>query len=45
MGMGLKDALQFMKAQAELEAYFIYHRADGSVADTATKGFSRFFAN
>jgi FAD:protein FMN transferase len=45
MGMGLKDALQFMKAQPELEAYFIYRRANGSIADTATKGFRRFFAN
>jgi thiamine biosynthesis lipoprotein len=41
MGMGLNKALQFVNTHRELEAYFIYHRPDGSIADTATKGFSK----
>ena len=39
MNMGLKKAMQFVKKQENLHAYFIYHRADGSVADTASAGF------
>ena len=39
MGMGLKDALLFLNRHKEMEACFIYHRQDGSVADTATANF------
>lgn len=39
MGMGLKKALSFVIRQKNMEAYFIYHKPDGSVADTATDGF------
>ncbi|MHA6246364.1 FAD:protein FMN transferase [Pontibacter sp. CAU 1760] len=42
MGMGLTEALQFVQKRKALEAYFIYHRPDGSVADTATSGFFKF---
>ena len=39
MGMGLEKGLQFTNRQKGLEAYFIYRKADNSVADTATIGF------
>lgn len=39
MGMHIDEALAFMKKHNDMQAYFIYHRPDGSVADTATKGF------
>lgn len=39
MGMGLEKALEFAEKQENLEAYFIYRQASGSVADTATTGF------
>jgi thiamine biosynthesis lipoprotein len=42
MGMGLVKAIDFVDHQKKLEAYFIYRHADGSVADTATIGFSNF---
>ncbi|MEP7111236.1 MAG: FAD:protein FMN transferase [Ferruginibacter sp.] len=39
MGMGLKNSFAFLSKQKEMEAYFIYHTANGAVADTATVGF------
>jgi len=39
MGMGLIRAKIFVEEHKNMEAYFIYHKEDGSVADTATKGF------
>jgi thiamine biosynthesis lipoprotein len=39
MDMGLEKAILFVEQQKELEAYFIYHTTDGSVADTASSGF------
>lgn len=39
MGMGIEKGLEFAEQQKKLEAYFIYHREDGSIADTATTGF------
>lgn len=39
MGMGLKKALDFAEAQKEMEAYFIYKQPDGTIKDTATRGF------
>lgn len=41
MGMGLKKAFNFVNRQKKLEAYFIYRKMDGSVADTATAGFTK----
>lgn len=41
MGMGLNNALQFVDRQKSMEAYFIYHKPDGTIADTATTGFYR----
>lgn len=43
MGLGLEDAFRFMKKQKNMEAYFIYHKTDGSVRDTATVGFYKLF--
>jgi len=39
MGMGLKKALLFLQHHKSMDAYFIYHKPDGSIADTATSGF------
>jgi thiamine biosynthesis lipoprotein len=39
MNMGLKKALKFIKRQRDMEVHFIYYKADGSVADTASAGF------
>lgn len=39
MGLGLEEAFRFLKKQKNMEAYFIYHKANGAVADTATAGF------
>ncbi|MDB5193782.1 MAG: ApbE family lipoprotein [Segetibacter sp.] len=39
MVMGLQKSLAFLKNQKDMEAYFIYHKSDGSIADTATQGF------
>ncbi len=39
MGLGLEEAFRFLKKQKDMEAYFIYHKANGAVADTATAGF------
>jgi thiamine biosynthesis lipoprotein len=39
MAMDVNEALRFVAHNPELEAYFIYHRKDGSVADTLSKGF------
>lgn len=41
MGMGLEKAFAFVKRQRKMEAYFIYHKPDGSISDTATVGFYR----
>jgi thiamine biosynthesis lipoprotein len=39
MTMGLQKGLRFAEKQKELEAYFIYKKDDGTLADTATSGF------
>ena len=41
IGMGIKKAFAFLKKHKELEAYFIYQDADGTVRDTASIGFFR----
>jgi len=45
MGMDVKSALAFVAARKDLEVYMIYHRPDGSVADTLSKGFKRIIAD
>jgi thiamine biosynthesis lipoprotein len=39
MGMGLKKAMKFVAGKKDMDAYFIYHKPDGAVADTASAGF------
>ena len=39
MAMDVQEALHFIETRDDLEAYFIYHRSDGSVADTLSRGF------
>ena len=43
MGMGLANSLAFLRRHRALQAYFIYQRPGGAVADTATAGFRRLF--
>lgn len=45
MGLGLEKSFSFLKRHKEMEAYFIFTRPDGSVGDTATKGFYTFMTN
>ncbi|MFP5042898.1 FAD:protein FMN transferase [Parasediminibacterium sp. JCM 36343] len=43
MCLGLKKAIAFVNAsKGKLAAFFIYHKQDGSLADTATQGFRKF---
>lgn len=42
MGMGLKEGLSFIKKKKDIAAYFIYHRPDGAIADTASFNFPKF---
>lgn len=42
MGMGLERAMDFVKKNKEIDAHFIYHKSDGSVADTASSGFYKY---
>ncbi|WP_197076706.1 FAD:protein FMN transferase [Hymenobacter terrenus] len=41
MGMGLAHALVFLRQHADLQAYLIYQRPDGTTAETATPGFQQ----
>lgn len=43
MGMGLKNAMAFLRKKRHMEAYFIYRRDSGGIADTCTTGFLPFF--
>jgi len=43
--MGLERSMQFLKKHKNLQAYFIYQKPDGSIADTMTVGFSRFLSD
>jgi thiamine biosynthesis lipoprotein len=45
MAMGVKEALDFVNAKKGMEAYMIYHKKDGSIADTLTKGFKKMIAD
>lgn len=42
MSMGVEAALHFAGQEKDLEAYLIYKKPDGTVADTATSGFYQF---
>lgn len=41
MAMSVQEALDFVASKKGLEAYIIYHKKDGRVADTLTKGFKK----
>ncbi|HEX8429211.1 FAD:protein FMN transferase [Hymenobacter sp.] len=45
MGMGLPRALAFLQAHPELQAYLIYQRPNGVVADTASQQFYRYLSH
>ena len=45
MAMNVKEALDFIAAKKNMEAYIIYHRKDGSVTDTLTAGFKKMIAD
>lgn len=41
MGMHLAAAIKFVNERKNLEAYFVYHKKDGTIADTLTTGFKK----
>lgn len=41
MAMDVNEALDFVASRKGMEAYIIYRKPDGSVADTLTRGFKR----
>lgn len=45
MGMGVAKALAFLRTHRDLQAYFIYQRPNGTVADTASPGFQRLVSH
>ena len=45
MAMDIEEALTFVSARKNMEAYIIYHRKDGSVTDTLTAGFRKMIVN
>ncbi|QNK64920.1 FAD:protein FMN transferase [Pedobacter sp. PAMC26386] len=45
MAMDVEQALAFVSAKKDMEAYIIYHRKDGTVTDTLTKGFRKMIVN
>lgn len=44
MGMGLAKALAFLHRHRDLQAYLLYQRPNGTIADAATPGFQRLFS-
>lgn len=42
MAMGLENTLKYLSKQSGMQAYIIYKKSDGTVADTATKGFKLY---
>ncbi|TKC02837.1 FAD:protein FMN transferase [Pedobacter frigoris] len=45
MAMDVKQALAFVERKKDMEAYIIYHRKDGNVADTLSKGFRKLITD
>ncbi len=41
MGMGLKKALRFIEKNKTIEAYFIYKKTNGEIADTTSAGLKK----
>lgn len=42
LAAGVGGAFEILRAHPEMEAYLIYRKADGTVADTASAGFGRY---
>ncbi|WP_265856513.1 FAD:protein FMN transferase [Pedobacter sandarakinus] len=45
MAMHLPEAMEFVNRRKALEAYFVYRKKDGSIADTLTVGFKKLIQN
>ncbi len=45
MAMDVKEALAFVSKTKDMEAYIIYHRNDGSIADTLSVGFKKLITD
>lgn len=45
MAMEVAEAFKFLRTRKDLEAYFIYRKADGQIADTLTTGFKKLLVN
>jgi thiamine biosynthesis lipoprotein len=45
MAMDVEEAIRFIERKGNMEAYLIYHREDGKIADTLTKGFKKMMVN
>lgn len=45
MAMHLPQALKFVEKRKDLEAYFVYHKKDGAIADTLSTGFRKLISN
>ncbi|WP_316802761.1 FAD:protein FMN transferase [Pedobacter nototheniae] len=41
MAMHIEDAITFVENRKNLEAYFVYHKKDGTITDTLTTGFKK----
>ena len=45
MAMDPKEALAFVEKKKDMEVYIIYHRKDGSIADTLSTGFKKLITD
>ena len=45
MAMELNEAIKFVEERKDMEAYIIYRKPDGKIADTLTKGFKKMIIN
>ena len=45
MVLGPEKSLRFLENYANVEAYLVFEKKDGRLADTATKGFKRYLIN
>ena len=45
MLMGLKNGLKFIEQRKDIAAYFIYHKSNGEIADTASSQFYKLMGH
>lgn len=45
MAMGVDEALSFIEKRKNMEAYFIYRKQNGEIADTLSNGFKKLIIN